>query len=131
MMTALALPLALAAGGALPGLDRPPVLHGECIYPPRIAEALPDAIQVICDTVEVTADGVDFQRRGWDAHSRFFGNWQGGILTVTAIQPRNERRSGARGTCRIDYANGEISLVSCSAFGRGRGWVANIRNERP
>jgi hypothetical protein len=131
MITTLALPLALAAGGALQGSDRPLALHGECIYPPKIAEALPDAVQVICDTVEVTAGGVDFQRRGWDAHTRFFGNWQGSIMTVTAIQPRNERRAEARGSCRIDYANNEISLVSCSAFGRGRGWVANFRNVRP
>lgn len=127
MITTLALPLALASS---PTGD-PLVLHGECIYPPAIAEALPDAVQVICDTVEVTAGGVDFQRRGWDAHTRFFGNWRGAVMTVTAIQPRNERRAEARGSCRIDYANSEISLVSCSAFGRGRGWVANFRNVRP
>jgi hypothetical protein len=128
MLTALALALAATA---VPDADRPLILHGECIYPPKIAEALPDAIQVICDTVEVSPEGVDFERREWDAHSRFFGNWKGNILRVTAIQPRNERRSAARGSCRIDYANGEISLVSCSAFGRGRGWVANFRNVRP
>lgn len=129
MLTALA--LALAAGQAIPDDGRPLILHGECIYPPRIAKALPDAVQVICDTVEVSADGIDFKRRGWDAHSRFFGSWHGDILTVNAIQPRSERRGEAEGSCRIDHANGKISLVSCSAFGRGRGWIANFRNVPP
>ena len=54
MLTLLALTLAAAA----PNGGRPLTLHGECIYPPKIAEALPDAIQLICDTVEVTPDGV-------------------------------------------------------------------------
>jgi hypothetical protein len=124
----IAVALALAAA---PKAGDPPILHGECIYPPKIAEALPDAIQVICDTIEVSADGVDFQRRGWDAHARFFGSWKGNILTVTAIQPRNERRSEANGSCRIDLLNGRISMVSCSAFGHGRGWLANFRNVPP
>jgi len=131
MLTALALALAGTAAAAAPGDGRPHILHGECIYPPKIADALPDAIQVICDTVEVNADGVDFQRRGWDVHSRFFGSWQGDILTVTAIQPRGEKRREAKGSCRIDYANGRVSLVSCSAFGAGRGWLANFRNVPP
>jgi hypothetical protein len=128
MLTALALTLVAAA---VPDGGRPLVLHGECIYPPKIADALPDAIQIICDTVEVSADGVDFQRRGWDAHSRFFGTWRGGILTVSAIQPRGEKRREANGSCRIDYVNGRVSLVSCSAFGGGRGWLANFRNVPP
>ena len=123
-----ALALALAAHPVKPARV---VLHGECIYPPAIAEKLPDAAQVACDTVEVSADRVDFRLDGWDAHSRFFGTWQGNLLTVTAIQPRGQRRSEAKGDCRIDYANGEISMVSCSAFGKGRGWLANFRNIRP
>ena len=109
----------------------PAALHGECIYPPRVAEALPDAIQILCDHVEVSPQGVDFRQGEWDAHSRFFGSWQGNILTVTSIQPRNERRIEAKGTCRIDYANNRISLVSCNAFGGGRGWLANFRNVPP
>jgi hypothetical protein len=106
----------------------PAALHGECIYPPRIAEALPDAIQVLCDSVEVSSQGVDFRQKQWSAHARFFGSWKGDMLTVTAIQPRNERRTEAKGSCRVDHANGTISLISCSAFGGGRGWVANFRN---
>jgi hypothetical protein len=128
MLTLLA--LTLAATDAPDGGHRF-TLHGECIYPPKLAEALPGAIQLICDTVEVAPNGVDFQRRGWDAHSRFFGRWKGNILTVTAIQPRNERRIEAKGSCRVDYVNGQVSLVSCSAFGGGRGWVANFRNVPP
>ena len=125
------LALALAAHPAVPAHDRAFVLHGECIYPPALAEKLPDAAQIGCNTVGVSADGVDFRLDGWDAHSRFFGTWNGDVLTVTAIQPRGARRSEARGDCRIDYANGAISMVSCSAFGKGRGWLANFRNVRP
>lgn len=128
MLTALALVLAAAPGSAG---ARPLILHGECLYPPKIAEALPGAIQASCDTAVVTADGVDFRHRGWEAHTRFFGTWQGGILTVMAIQPWGEPRAEAKGSCRIDRANGRISLVSCSAFGAGRGWLANFRNVPP
>jgi hypothetical protein len=111
-----------------PAAAAPAALHGECIYPPRIAEALPDAAQVLCNEVEVTPRGVDLRQIAWDAHSRFFGSWKGATLTVTAIQPRNERRIEATGTCRIDHANGRVSLISCSAFGGGRSWLANFRN---
>ena len=120
-------PLVIALAASL--LPAPPApLHGECIYPPQVAEALPDATQVLCDTVAVSPQGVDFRQEPWNAHARFFGIWKGDILTVTAIQPRNERRIEANGSCRIDYANNRISLVSCSAFGGGRGWLANFRN---
>jgi hypothetical protein len=86
---------------------------------------------VICDTVEVSAGGVDFRQGEWDAHSLFLGSWNGDVLTVTAIQPRKMRRARASGQCRIDHANGRISLISCTAFGDGRGWVANFRNVPP
>jgi hypothetical protein len=128
MITALALPLALAS--VSPAGD-PLVLHGECIYPPAIAEKLQGTNQVICDTVEVSAGGVDFRQGEWDAHSLFLGSWNGDVLTVTAIQPRKMRRAKASGQCRIDHANGRISLISCTAFGDGRGWVANFRNVPP
>jgi hypothetical protein len=129
MLTVLA--FALATGVTPPAPDRPRMLHGECIYPPAVAGKLPDASQVICDVVEVSTHGIDFQQRGWNAHSRFLGSWNGSILTVTAIQPRNTPQTEARGECRIDYANGTISLVSCTAFGGGRGWIANFRNLPP
>lgn len=120
--------LALAASDVVPHDGRPLVLHGECIYPPRIAEAVPDVAEVLCDTVEVSGGAVDFEQREWDAHTRFFGSWQGDILTLTAIQPRNGRRTGAHGSCRIFYADGKISMVSCTAVSRGRDWAANFRH---
>jgi hypothetical protein len=126
MLTLLA--LVLAANQAVPENDLPLDLKGECFYPPHIAEAAPTAIRVICDTVAVESGRVDFEQREWNAHSRFFGNWQGGVFTVTAVQPRNGRRIEARGTCRIDRANGRISMVSCAAVAGGRGWLANFRN---
>ena len=121
------LPFVLALAASLAPVP-PTTLHGECIYPPRIAEALPDAIQVLCDAVAVSPQGVDFRQGEWNAHTRFFGTWKGDIMTVTAIQSRNERRIEAKGSCRVDHANGAISLISCSAFGGGRGWLANFRN---
>jgi hypothetical protein len=128
MLAALA--LALAAGASVTG-DRPLVLHGECFYPPRIAEAAPEATQVLCDTVAVDARSVDFEQREWKARTRFFGSWEGGVLTVTAMQPRGGRRTDAHGSCRIDRANGHVSMVSCTAVARGRGWLANFRNVSP
>jgi hypothetical protein len=129
MMTLLA--LALAASPFVPADDLPLNLHGECFYPPRIAEALPDATQVTCDTVAVDAGSVDFELREWSAHSRFFGSWEGDTFTVIAFQPRNGRRTDARGSCRIDHLNGRISMVCCTAVARGRGWLANFRHVRP
>jgi hypothetical protein len=129
MLTSLA--LVLAANPIHPAPDRPISLHGECIYPPAIAEKLPDASQVICDTVVISARGIDFRQGEWNAHSRFLGTWKGDVMTVTSIEPRNERPSAAQGQCRIDYANGAISLISCTAFGKGRGWIANFRNVPP
>jgi hypothetical protein len=126
-LPAMLLPTLIALAASLSPAP-PATLHGECIYPPRVAEALPNATQVLCDSVEVSPQGVDFRQEQWDAHARFFGSWKGDVLTVTAIQPRNARRVEANGSCRIDYANNRISLVSCSAFGGGRGWLANFRN---
>jgi hypothetical protein len=123
-----AMPISFALFLAASFSPAPTTLHGECIYPPRVAEALPDATQVLCDSVEVSPQGVDFRQEQWDAHARFLGRWKGDILTVTAIQPRNAPRIEANGSCRIDHANNRISLVSCSAFGGGRGWLANFRN---
>jgi hypothetical protein len=125
MLSVLA--LALAAVHAVSGNGPPAVLHGQCFYPPRIAKALPNATRVICDTVEVNAGGVDFVQREWDAHSRFLGRWQGGVLTVTALQPRNGRQKEARGSCRIDRLDGRISMVSCAVVAGGRDWLANFR----
>jgi hypothetical protein len=75
----------------------------------------------------VNAGGVDFAQREWDAHSRFFGRWQGGVLTVTALQPRNGRQKEARGSCRIDRLDGRISMVSCAVVAGERDWLANFR----
>lgn len=123
--------LALAAHLAVPGDDQPFKLRGECFYPPRIAEVAPDATQVTCDAVAVDAGSVDFELREWNAHSRFFGTWEGDVFTVTAIQPRNGRRTEARGSCRIDRLDGRISMVSCTAVARARGWLANFRAASP
>jgi hypothetical protein len=122
------LALALAAVDVVPDSGRPRVHRGEFLYTPRVAEAVPGATEVLCDTVEVSGGVVDFRQRQWDAHTRFLGRWQGDVLTVTAIQPRNERRSEAHGSCRIDRLNGRISMVSCAAVSRGRDWVANFRH---
>lgn len=126
MMTLLA--LALAAGSTAPNDDLPFKLDGECFYPPRIADAAPDATQVMCDTVGADAASVDFELREWDAHSRFFGSWEGDVFTITAIQPRGGTRTRARGSCRLDRLDGRISMVSCTAVARGHGWLANFRN---
>lgn len=127
MLAALALPLVLAASPS-PGHGRPLVLQGECLYPPILADKLQGATQTICDTVELTERGIDFRQGEWNAHSLFLGSWNGDVLTVTAIQPRNTRWSEAKGECRIDHANGRISLISCTAYGDGRGWIANFRH---
>jgi hypothetical protein len=129
MLTLIA--LALAANPAVPGDDLPFKLRGECFYPPRIAEAAPDATQVTCDAVEVDAGSVDFEVREWNAHSRFYGSWEGDVFTLTALEPRNGRRTEARGSCRIDRLDGRISMISCAAVARGRGWLANFRTVRP
>lgn len=121
----------LTAGPALPGDALPFKLRGECFYPPRIAEAAPNAAQVTCDAVAVDAGSVDFELREWNAHSRFFGAWEGDVFTLTALQPRNGRRTAARGSCRIDRLDGRISMISCTAVARGRGWLANFRTVRP
>ena len=62
---------------------------------------------------------------------RFFGTWHGDQLQVSSIQERNRDPIEARGQCRIFFANDGVSMVSCTAIGGGRGWVANFRNVRP
>jgi len=49
-------------------------------------------------------------------------------MTVTSIPPRGGRTIEAQGSCRVDYANGGSWMVGCSAFGGGRGWLANVRH---
>jgi hypothetical protein len=125
------LALALAANPFLPEDDLPLDLHGECIYPPRIVEAAANDTLLLCDSVVADTEGIAFRRSQWNFGTRFFGEWHGDRLQVTSIQGRTGDPFEARGQCRIYFANEAISMISCTAIGAGRGWVANFRNVRP
>jgi hypothetical protein len=126
-----ALILALAANQFVPEDDLPLDLHGECIYPPKIVDAAANDTLLLCDTVAADEQGITFRQSQWNAGTQFFGEWHGGQLRVTSIRGRTGDPFEARGQCRIYFANDAISMISCTATGAGRGWVANFRNIRP
>jgi hypothetical protein len=85
------LPAFASPGALLPftavalAVSVPSVLHGECIYPPRIAGALANAAQVPCDSVEIGPQGSAFRRRERETHRRFFfASRKGPIMTETS-----------------------------------------------
>jgi hypothetical protein len=129
MLAALA--LALAADSFVPEDDLPLSFAGECIYPPKVVDAAASDTLVLCDAAVADEQGVEFRQRQWDAGTRFFGEWHGDQLRVTSIRPRAGDAVEARGQCRIYFANDAVSMISCTAIGAGRGWIANFRNVHP
>ena len=127
----IALALALAANQFVPEDDLPLNLHGECIYPQRIVDAAANDTLLLCDAARADRQGIEFRQSQWNAGTRFFGEWHGDQLKVTSMQGRTGDPFEARGQCRLYFANEDVSMISCTAIGAGRGWVANFRNVRP
>jgi len=125
------LALALASNQFVPEDDLPLRLRGECIYPPRIVDAAANDTLLLCDAALADRQGVQFRQSQWNAGTRFFGEWHGDQLQVTSMRGRTGDAFEARGQCRLYFAKDDISMISCTAIGAGRGWVANFRYVRP
>jgi hypothetical protein len=120
-----ALTLLLASVPFVPASDPPLDLHGECIYPPAVVQAAAGSTFVPCRYMRADAQGVSFRLSRQSV--RFSGTWDGARLDVTAVTDPTGRSADAEGTCRIDYANEAVSLVSCTVLADGRRWLANFR----
>lgn len=118
----------LALAQAVVGTTPAATYDGQCIYPPVLGEAGPGEIRVTCSRVATDGTGIDFVDREWDARMvRFSGYWDGNILAVRSVTPRSGATVEARGACRIDKANGAVSVIACTAVTGGRTFVGNFR----
>jgi hypothetical protein len=96
-----------------------------------LGDPRPGEVRVSCDRVATDKTGVDFVSRAWDTRMlRFSGEWDGDLLKVRSITPRSGAALQARGVCRVDSANGEVSVIACTAVAGGRSWIGNFKVSR-
>ena len=102
--------------------------HGQCFYPPILGDPRPGEVRILCDQVATDETGVEFVDSTWDVRMvRFAGYWEGNILAVRSVTSRTGATVEARGACRIDRANGKVSVIACTAVTHGRSWIGNFR----
>ncbi|WP_305097712.1 hypothetical protein [Croceibacterium aestuarii] len=117
--------LALAQGAVA---DVPTSYDGQCIYPPVLGDPRPGEVRLTCSRVITDGAGIDFIDREWDSRMmRFAGVWDGDLLKVRSVTPRTGAALQARGVCRVDYADGAVSVIACTAIAGGRSWIGNFR----
>lgn len=102
--------------------------EGRCAYPPGLGEPGPGEIRASCNHVRVESEAVVFASRDWGDQVRFSGTFEGERLEVHTVTPRVGEPVATRGLCRIFYADGAVSVISCTAVEEEgpRSWIANF-----
>ena len=100
-------------------------LEGRCIYPEELAQRAGTARLVTCGEAVLTADGIAFATRGFQPNTRFIGAWDGHELQLARIAGPN-RSNEARGTCRLEFRQNDISAIVCTAVAGSRSYIANF-----
>lgn len=110
----------LAATATPPAAAAPPApthLRGRCHYSPRVAQAAPETVLVLCDSLSIVDGGeettFDFGERSWGSKLRVSGVMNGARMDVHRASLRDRDPVAASGTCEIYRTNGLISVVSC------------------
>lgn len=112
-----------------PPLDGEPAqrIEGRCTYPPALIEQAEDAMLVQCGEAVLTSEGIAFAARGFAPGIIFRGEWEGDGLRVAEVARRGiETRDEARGFCRFQLRQGEVSAVVCSVIEGPRSYLVNF-----
>ena len=102
-------------------------VEGRCTYPPALVEQAEDAVLIQCGEAVLTADGIAFAARGFAPAIAFRGEWEGDGLRVAEVARRGiEPIDEARGFCRLQMRQGQLSAVVCSVVGGPRSYLVNF-----
>lgn len=102
-------------------------IEGRCTYPPALVEQAEDAMLVQCGEAVLTPEGIAFAGRGFAPTIAFRGEWEGDGLRVTQVARRGiEPVEDARGFCRFQLRQEELSAVVCSVVGGARSYLVNF-----
>lgn len=102
-------------------------VEGRCTYPPALVEEAQDVILVQCGEASLSAQGITFAARGFSPSIAFRGQWVGDGLRVAEVAQRGIGGvDEARGFCRVQLREGELSAVVCSVIAGPRSYLANF-----
>ncbi|MFC3098290.1 hypothetical protein [Alteraurantiacibacter palmitatis] len=102
-------------------------LEGRCIYPDELARQAGTAQLVTCGEAMLNGQGIAFAARGFVPNLRFIGSWNGSELQLTHVARRGQRAADeARGSCRLEFRQNEISAIVCTAVAGPRSYIANF-----
>ena len=102
-------------------------LEGRCTYSPALVEQAQGAVLVACGEALLTEDGIAFAARGFAPSVRFSGAWSGAELDLQHVTRRgNDEPDAARGTCRLEFREADISAIVCSAIAGPRSYLVNF-----
>jgi hypothetical protein len=102
-------------------------VEGRCTYPPALVEQAEDAVLVDCGEATISAEGVSFAARGFQPRIAFHGQWDGDELAVTTVVRRGiENTDEARGFCRVQVREDDVSAIVCSVIAGPRSYVVNF-----
>lgn len=107
--------------------ETPQRIEGRCTYPPALVEQAEDAMLVQCGEAVLTDEGIAFAARGFSPSIAFRGEWDSDGLRVMQVARRGvETADEARGFCRFQLRQGEVSAVVCSVIGGPRSYLVNF-----
>ena len=102
-------------------------VEGRCTYPPALVEQAGTATLVECGEATVSAEGITLAARGFDPLIAFRGQWNGDALQVTEVARRGiEEADEARGFCRLQTRNEDLTAIVCSVIAGPRSYVVNF-----
>ena len=109
------------------GSAEPLRVEGRCTYPQALVEQAQGALLVPCGEAVLTENGIAFASRGFAPSLSFSGAWTGSELNLHHVLRRgSDRPDDARGTCRLEYRDAEISAIVCSVIAGPRSYIANF-----
>ena len=104
-------------------------IEGRCTYPDElVARAEGTATWLVpCGEATLDAEGITFAARGFSPSIRFLGTWDGRELELSHVARRGQDEAEeARGFCRLEFREAEISAIVCTAIASPRSYVVNF-----
>lgn len=102
-------------------------VEGRCTYPPALVEQAEDAVLVQCGEATLSAEGITLAARGFQPMIAFRGTWDGDELRVSEVARRGaETVDEARGFCRLQLRQDELTAIVCSVIAGPRSYVVNF-----